>query len=154
MSFFSEFLPQMFWWCIYIYICIHSTKGGGGWTSWFICTNFLDNLMYTWNAEQIPRDQAPPQSPFPRSFPPLPPLQTRNDRGVGPLSLASDFGRADVVRLLLDAGAEMEERDSRGNTPLMHACQQVGKPHTRYSSSNGSLGYYGTPHVHAVPGCV
>lgn len=55
-------------------------------------------------------------------------MQARNDRGIGPLSLASDFGRTDVVRLLLDAGAEIEGRDCRGNTPLMHACRQVGTP--------------------------
>ncbi|CAM9435807.1 unnamed protein product, partial [Laminaria digitata] len=45
------------------------------------------------------------------------------DRRIRSLSLASDFGRTDVVRLLLDAGAEIEGRDCRGNTPLMHACR-------------------------------
>lgn len=52
-------------------------------------------------------------------------FQARNDRDLGSLALASDFGRIDVVRLLLAADADVEGRDCRGNTPLMHASREV-----------------------------
>lgn len=55
--------------------------------------------------------------------------QARNDRELGPLALASDYGRTKVVRLLLTANAETERRDYRGNTPLMHASREVRQPH-------------------------
>lgn len=51
--------------------------------------------------------------------------QARNDRGYNALALASDFGRAQVLPLLLVAGAEIESRDHRGCTPLMHASREV-----------------------------
>ncbi|CAN0527902.1 unnamed protein product, partial [Ectocarpus sp. 12 AP-2014] len=52
-------------------------------------------------------------------------LQARNDRGCTPLALASDYGRAHVAGMLVVAGAEVESRDHRGNTPLMHASREV-----------------------------
>ncbi|CAN0201260.1 unnamed protein product, partial [Hapterophycus canaliculatus] len=51
--------------------------------------------------------------------------QACNDRGYSPLALASDYGRAQVVRLLTVAGADTESRDHRGNSPLMHASREV-----------------------------
>ncbi len=45
--------------------------------------------------------------------------------GIAPestsLHVASWFGRHSVVRLLLDAGADVSARDGRGHTPLVYA---------------------------------
>jgi len=41
--------------------------------------------------------------------------------GQTPLSLAARWGREEVVRLLLDYGADIEARDSQGQTPLSSA---------------------------------
>lgn len=51
--------------------------------------------------------------------------QARNDRGNSALALASDFGRAQVVRLLIVAGSEIESRDHRGFPSLIHAAREV-----------------------------
>lgn len=55
----------------------------------------------------------------------IPYPQVRNDKGLGPLALASDYGHVKVVRLLISAGADIEGRDARGDTPLLHACREV-----------------------------
>ncbi len=41
-----------------------------------------------------------------------------------PLSLAADIGNADMVRLLIKAGAKKDSKDSEGNTPLHGAAQK------------------------------
>jgi ankyrin repeat protein len=57
----------------------------------------------------------------------------RNDLGEQPLHSAAYSGNAEVVRLLLHAGADVDARDARfGSTPLAFATvgsgEQVGKP--------------------------
>ena len=57
----------------------------------------------------------------------------RNDLGEQPLHSAAYFGNAEVVRLLLHAGADVDARDARfDSTPLTFATigsgEQVGKP--------------------------
>ena len=42
-------------------------------------------------------------------------------QGTTPLHLASRYGRSDVARLLIEHGAEVEAKDSRGRTPLQLA---------------------------------
>lgn len=44
-----------------------------------------------------------------------------DDRGRTPLHLAAAGGYMDIIRLLLDSGADLETQDSRGNTPLLSA---------------------------------
>ncbi len=58
---------------------------------------------------------------------------TRNDFGDQPLHSAAYYGNAEVVRLLLDAGAEVDARDTRfDSTPLAAATvgsgEQPGQP--------------------------
>ena len=52
-------------------------------------------------------------------------LQAKNDLRLSPLALASDFGRLEVVRQLLEVGAKTEGRDYRGNTAIIHASREV-----------------------------
>ncbi len=58
---------------------------------------------------------------------------TRNDFGDQPLHSAAYYGNAEVVRLLLDAGADVDARDARfDSTPLAFATvgsgEQAGQP--------------------------
>ncbi|MEM6326226.1 MAG: ankyrin repeat domain-containing protein [Bacteroidota bacterium] len=49
-----------------------------------------------------------------------------NEGGATPLHIAAGWDRAEVVRALLDAGAEMEARDEGGMTPLLSAADGPG----------------------------
>ena len=49
-------------------------------------------------------------------------LSSRDQRGSTPLILAGYYNQAEVVRLLLDKGAVVDEKDGSGNTALMVAC--------------------------------
>jgi ankyrin repeat protein len=44
-----------------------------------------------------------------------------DDNGGTPLHFAAQASAADVARVLLDAGARIDARDSEGNTPLFRA---------------------------------
>ena len=55
-------------------------------------------------------------------------VNARTDWGGTPLHMASALGCAEVVRALLEAGAEVDARDPEGQTPLAVAV---------FSSSNG-----------------
>lgn len=46
------------------------------------------------------------------------------DQGKTPLAVASHQGHADVVRLLLEAGAEFDAQDDDGDTAI--ACAVIG----------------------------
>jgi ankyrin repeat protein len=49
-------------------------------------------------------------------------ISSRDQRGSTPLILAGYYNQAEVVRLLLDQGAAVDEKDGSGNTALMGAC--------------------------------
>lgn len=49
-------------------------------------------------------------------------VRAMDQRGFTPLILASYYDRGAVVKLLLDHGAEVDEKDASGNTALMGAC--------------------------------
>ena len=48
-------------------------------------------------------------------------LSARSDKGKTALQFAASHGKAEVVRLLLAKGAEVDPRDKTGHTPLMLA---------------------------------
>lgn len=48
-------------------------------------------------------------------------MNVTDDRGFTPLHLASERGHQNVVRLLVEYGADLEQRDSKGLTALNHA---------------------------------
>lgn len=48
-------------------------------------------------------------------------VNARDGAGWTPLHLAAQAGRADVVRVLLERGADVDARDDRGGTPLHRA---------------------------------
>lgn len=50
-----------------------------------------------------------------------PKLDTRDSRGDTPLNLAAKQGNIEIVRLLIDAGADPASRDANGLTPAMGA---------------------------------
>jgi ankyrin repeat protein len=80
-------------------------------------------------------------------------LNCRDRNGMTPLILAADAGRADVVRLLLELGVEVNAVDKWGQTALMLAagrndctCTELllkARPDTRVRAGNGltALGY-------------
>jgi len=49
-------------------------------------------------------------------------LTSRDQRGSTPLILAGYYNQGEVVRLLLDKGVPVDEKDGSGNTALMGAC--------------------------------
>lgn len=49
-------------------------------------------------------------------------LQTRDPRGSTPLILAAYYNHLDLVSLLLEQGAPVNETDGSGNTALMGVC--------------------------------
>lgn len=49
------------------------------------------------------------------------PVNQQNALGLTPLHSAAILGRADITRLLLDAGADPDARDAGGSTPLHRA---------------------------------
>jgi ankyrin repeat protein len=48
-------------------------------------------------------------------------VSAKNERGLTPLHLAARRGHSEVVQLLLDRGADLEETDDRGFTALLYA---------------------------------
>ncbi len=49
-------------------------------------------------------------------------VNAKDQRGSTPLILAAYYGHGDMVDLLLDKGARIDEKDSSGNTALMGVC--------------------------------
>ena len=58
-------------------------------------------------------------------------LEARDSAGRTALHWACHAGSGDVVRLLLDSGADIEARDAEGSTPLMHAISAEKEPVVR-----------------------
>ena len=59
--------------------------------------------------------------------------------GATPVALAAREGHADVVKLLVEAGADLERGDHRrGATPLMCAAKQNRPALVRYLAANGA----------------
>lgn len=48
-------------------------------------------------------------------------INARDGAGWTPLHLAAQAGRADVVKVLVERGADVDARDDRGGTPLQRA---------------------------------
>jgi ankyrin repeat protein len=74
-------------------------------------------------------------------------------KGETPLHRAAAFGDEEVIRLLLEAGATVDARDSQGDTPLSWASWHA-RPgsvlkllcHDRYRISEASAAHYSTDH--------
>ena len=49
---------------------------------------------------------------------------TTGGDGYTPLTLASDWGKVEVVRALLEAGADVNKRDGYGRSPLSRALEE------------------------------
>lgn len=59
--------------------------------------------------------------------------------GKTPLHEAAEFGKIEVVRLLIDAGAKLDVQDNRGNTPLHNAASWTSKiKHVELLLSSGA----------------
>lgn len=59
-----------------------------------------------------------------------------DDLGLTPLHIAARNGHAEVVRLLLAAGASVDAADKYGRTPLLGSCNQWADvcTHQQYQS--------------------
>lgn len=57
-------------------------------------------------------------------------VNTHNVRGLTLLSCATLYGNLDIAEMLLKRGADREERDGDGHTPLGHAALIRGQYHT------------------------
>jgi len=53
-------------------------------------------------------------------------LNDRDREGNTALMLAAKYGRSDIVKLLLDAGADIHLKNSHGETALIHATSSIG----------------------------
>ncbi|PWN32478.1 uncharacterized protein FA14DRAFT_161899 [Meira miltonrushii] len=62
----------------------------------------------------------------------------RDEDAIGPVNLATSMGHADAVRTLIQAGAEINERDSSGWTPLMFAINNANLPLVSFLLSHGA----------------
>src|SRR5262249_19650447 len=51
-------------------------------------------------------------------------LEIKSSRGDSALNIAASNGKAEVIPVLLNAGADIQVRDKDGYTPLMRAAQQ------------------------------
>ena len=53
-------------------------------------------------------------------------LNDRDREGNTALMLAAKYGRSDIVKILLDAGADVHLKNSHGETALIHAASSIG----------------------------
>ncbi len=64
-------------------------------------------------------------------------LDAANERGLTPLHLAARRGHHDVVRLLIDQGADLERTDERGFTALLYAASSGNLDLVRFLVDRG-----------------
>ncbi|CEH14545.1 PROTEIN F40G9.17 [Ceraceosorus bombacis] len=62
----------------------------------------------------------------------------RDENGSGAMVLAASGGHVDIVHMLVQAGAELDERDSYGWTPLMWAINSSNAPLVAFLLSHGA----------------
>lgn len=62
----------------------------------------------------------------------------RDEDAIGPVNLATSMGHSEAVRTLIRAGAEIDERDSSGWTPLMFAINNANLPLVSFLLSHGA----------------
>ena len=61
-------------------------------------------------------------------------INTQNAIGQTPIHLAAKWGRLDVIKFLIEAGADLEIKDRKGRTPLHEADESIVQMHlTRHS---------------------
>ena len=61
-------------------------------------------------------------------------INTQNAIGQTPIHLAAKWGRLDVMKFLIEAGADLEIKDRKGRTPLYEADESIVQTHlTRHS---------------------
>lgn len=68
----------------------------------------------------------------------IPSVREEDGSAMGPVSLAASAGHVDAVRILVDHGADVDETDTAGWTPLMWAVNSSNLPLTSYLLRKGA----------------